>query len=361
MNARLTEFGELIPIKADTDNVTHLYESHCLADQGISLIRTYQSPNASNCISFAINPQTLVKQKYQPIKLFHPTERKCERILDKLMDAADHIGLADLNDSRITEDRFSLSQIDVTMNCWFEDGTNLEPYIRLFGKSNIPRHFHRVKNKHGYFCCKNGTVSIKAYDKIRELSERGHLPDKLEDKSILRIEVSMKRGKFLTELDLNKNDSLFEMLDTAYADGQRIIDHYLEKLFPCVSDHYPYSETEKKIQKLVKKDKLKNRMLDMLKKTSDKAGLDKAIQSMKESGLRGNQIDRILEEFDRIDVNPITIRAQPGHDRIPNIHSLIEKCGTVSESDADIENGYTFTVPSLSLGWLRTMVLKMQQ
>ena len=218
VNDTLNKAGALVPCYSGKDNIQNSYLSHAYEDLGVTTIRTFQSQKNSNGIAFAINPKTMVTGKYQPVKLFRPSEESCHKIIKTILKIAKKIHLEDLNDSKITVDRLSLSQIDVTMNAWFDDGTDLCPIIRLFEKSKLPNGFEIYDNEHGYFCCgaKSGTVTIKAYDKIRELSERGHLPKSLKRKTMLRIEVSMKREKFIKEFGLDRKASLFEMLTVIY-------------------------------------------------------------------------------------------------------------------------------------------------
>ena len=179
VNDALAKVGPLVPRYKDKDNVTHYYENHCFIDKGISTIRTFQSPNKSNGIFFAVNPQTMLRGQFQPVKLFTPSEEKCKKLTRKLKQFLHDIDLQDLHDSIISVDRLKLSQIDITWNLWFLDGTDLTPIIRLFTKSQLLRHFKLYPNNHGYFACGNNSVTIKAYDKIQELEEREHLPEKL--------------------------------------------------------------------------------------------------------------------------------------------------------------------------------------
>ena len=248
--------------------------------------------------------------------------------------------MEDLDDSKITVDRLSLSQVDVTMNVWFDDGTDLCPIIRSFEKSKLPRDFEIRDNQHGYFCCgaRGGTVTVKAYDKIRELSERGHLPKSFKGKTMLRIEVSMKREKFIKEFGLERDASLFDMLTVIYEQGQTVIAKYLEKLFPVASDHYTYKATISAIEKKAKKN-LRPNMRYLVEKTSKKDGrLDKAIVSLMESKkLQPNQIKRLLEEFDKIGVNPVALPNKSPVPSVPNIRRMIVECKTISAPEFDLD------------------------
>ena len=340
VNDTLAKTRALIPCHSDTDNIQNSYLSHAYEDLGVTTIRTFQSPMNSNGISFAVNPETMLTGEYQPVKLFKPSEESCRKIIKTLLKIAKKIHLEDLDDSKITADRLSLSQVDVTINLWFDDGTDLYPIIRLFEKSKLPSGFEIYDNEHDYFCCgtKSGTLIVKVYDKIRELSERGHLPKSLKGEIMLRIEISMKREKFIKEFGLSRDASLFEMLTVIYEQGQTVIAKYLEKLFPVASDHYTYKATISAIEKKAKK-KLRPHMCYLVDKISKKEGrLDKAITSlMKSEGLKDNQIKRLLEEFNKIGVNPVALPIKFPVPSVPSIRHMIAECKTISAPKLDLD------------------------
>ena len=111
VNDTLAKAGELIPCHSDIDNIQNCYLSHAYESLGVTSIRTYQSPKNSNGISFAVNPKTLITGKYQPVKLFRPSEESCQKITKTILKLAKKIHLEDLDDSKITVDRLSLSQV----------------------------------------------------------------------------------------------------------------------------------------------------------------------------------------------------------------------------------------------------------
>ena len=241
-----------------------------------------------------------------------------------------NIQLEELHDNAITEDRLSVSQIDVTQNLWFDEGTDLEAITRLFRRSNVPNDFKRNKKIPG-FCANANIVTIKAYDKIRHLLEKKEiaLPPEWEGKILLRLEVSMKREKFINLLQLDRGDSIENMLTAAYLQAGDIISDYLVKLFPAAAPHFRFDYTREMVKKRVGKEDLRNRMLFLLEKTSETDGLDRAIQAtMEQYNLQHNQIDRVFEEFDKIGVNPVTLPNKSEISRIPNIRRMMELYNT---------------------------------
>ena len=261
--------------------------------------------------------------------LFQPSEDDCDMIINRVMSVTKAVHLQDLHDSKISADRLSLGQIDVTANLWFDQDTVLKPLLRLFQKSDVPNRFTRNKEQQG-FCINSENVTIKAYDKIQELADRGHLPKKLKNSVLLRVEVSMKRGKFLKVLKLDKDVSLYEMLDAACRKAPDLINDYLEKLFPASADHLRYDDAKRAIKDHVKKGKKRDQMLFLLEKTSDSAGLDRAIDLLNgkrdkedKKPLQSVELSRIFKKFDAIGVNPITLPNKSQIDRIPSTRHML--------------------------------------
>ena len=324
--------------------MTVKYQSRALASSGINLIRTFQGEKTSN-IQCAVNPTTLIRGEYLPPRLYDPTaEIVVDRVALALLDVLRKTQLENVEGSKIEESRLRPSQIDVTRNLWFDDDVNFPTIIKLFYKSKIPDNFRRLKEKMQteegqYFCIiADGYATIKAYDKIAHLRARGHLPPELEGKHILRLEVSMKRDCFIQTLKVDRKDSLETMLMAAYLNAGKIIDDYLAELFPCVSDHYRYDETIGKIKKKEKGDK-RERMLYLVEHAGAESfnGLDKACRDTSAHfGLKSEQIKRLLEEFDRIGVNPITLPNRSEIPKIKNIRRMIADCKRIDEQDNPI-------------------------
>lgn len=204
-------------LKSDPYNIDRHFKSTYLVDEGIRL-RLHQSHDRSNGVGFIINPSTLLKGAYQPVKLYHPTKKNCDKMLDILGDALIEIGLAtcgqDGPEYVVQPKDFSLSQMDLTMNLWLDTDTELTEIVRLFRKSNVPKHFNRN-------------------NKVYELKQNGRCPPELENKKILRIEVSLKRKVFLKKLNLKRKDSLYTMLSVGYQHINEMLTGYLRKMFPC--------------------------------------------------------------------------------------------------------------------------------
>lgn len=308
----LVDQGEIYLLKSDPYNIDRHLKSVYLVNDGIRM-RIYQSHNKSSGIGFIINPSTLLSGEYQPVRLWRPTKEDVETLLEILDDILESLGL----DSVKAKD-LSLSQMELTKNNWDIKRFAMTHYIHYFRKCFIPRHFKVIygsdrETRRRLFEMKNKTVAVKAYDKIYELKKNGRCPESLKGKTILRTEVSLKREAFLKKLDLDRKDSLYEMLIAGYEHIEDTIDDYLSKMFPFSGGITRYAVAKKYIESSMVDSLLKEQMLYLLRKTSDSAGLSAAVHKLKDhyKGHYNNVDDRlvkkILSEFDRLGIAPITI------------------------------------------------------
>lgn len=155
---------------------------------------------------------------------------------------------------------------------------------------------------------KNDIVAVKAYDKIYELKKNGRCPKSLEDESIFRYEVSLKREAFLKKLNLDRKASLYEMLLAGYEKGRKILDGYYDKMFPFSGKVVRYEKAKKQVKSNIEDSFLKEQLLYLLEKTSDSAGLSAAVRKLKNhyNDVDDRRVKKILSAFDKLCIAPIT-------------------------------------------------------
>lgn len=306
---RLADSGKIQKIKSDSYNIDRHLKSQYFVEDGIRM-RIYQSYNHSSGIGFTINPCSLLSGKYQPVRLWKPTPEATDGLLKRLSFMLEMLGL----DCVHVED-LSLSQMDLTANIW---GVDPAPRIRKFRKGIIPRGFEAISNQDKEYLYmikskragskKPGRVLVKAYDKIHELKINHRCPKSLKDKTILRLEVSMKREAFLKKMDLDRTASLYEMLRAGYDRGEEIIFHYRKKMYPFTGKSLRYEETKKLVQEKTKDDLLQEQMLFLLKKTSDSTGVSAAVQKLEDhyNHVDDRRVKKIFNKFDELGISPVT-------------------------------------------------------
>lgn len=329
---RLVDCGPVQVVKSDPYHIDRHLKCQQLVDQGIRL-RLYQSYKHSNGIGIIVNPSTLVQGSYQPTRLFVPKKRVDEKFLNGIESVLNAMGMAELaadgEEGMITPDQLSLSQMDLTANLWFSDEADITELIRLFWKSKVPKSFKRKsklkrEERQHFFCMSNGTVTVKAYDKIFELEKNERCPQKLRGKKLLRLEVSLKREAFIDKLGLERKDSCMKMIRAGARRAEEILLSYLYKLFPCSGKYVRYSQAMEQVQKRAEDTILQEQMCYLVKKTSDGAGLDTAIQKLKihykDVGSKG--VKKLLREFDRLGINPITLPNSSQYQQLPPLIDL---------------------------------------
>lgn len=333
----LVDKDHLRIIKRDPFNIDRHVKSNYLVNEGIRM-RGYQSQKCSNGIGLAINPCTLLEGTYQPTDLFHPKKKSCQKLLEQTSSAMYKLDMVDNPHQGalfVEPEDLSLSQMDLTMNLWFDEDVDLTDIIRLFSKGNIPRYFKRhqfKEKKNSYinrycFIMESEMITFKVYDKVHELKDNNRCPEELRNKKILRIEVSIKRKEFIRKFELDKNGSLHKMLKTGYKNLDSIITDYMEKLFPCRGKHVRYGAAKKMIEKADIKPKTKKQMLFLLKKTSDGDGLDTALEKLKkEYKTKSNgPIEKLYKNFDKLGISPITLRNDSSIKEMPCILDMISE------------------------------------
>lgn len=290
-------------------------------------MRIYQSHNKSNGISFAVNPSTLLSQTYRPLKLFRPTKSNVQRLKGQFKEIFEEIKLSHHGTPIITPEDLSLSRIDLTVDLYFSKDTNLSSLIHIFRKSKCLRHHkrHELEGETAhYFSIETKKSCFKIYDKIYELKKFHRCPPEMKGQNVLRLEVTMKREKFLKHFNLKRKDDLYVMLNTAHQQIRDVFCHYLNQLFPASGTHLPYAEAIRKIKWSAFDSKTKEQMLFLVEKTSRSAGLDTAAHKWKKAyNIVGNHaFDQLTKMFDQIDVNPVTLRVKEKHN-IPCLRKMI--------------------------------------
>jgi hypothetical protein len=307
----VTDKGAIQIRSSDPYNLDRRMKSSYFIDRGITM-RIHQSHNKSNGISFAVNPTSLLSRKYQPLKLYKPTKGNVMDMLEQLETLFKEIQLSHCDKPVINPENLSLSRMDLTLDLYCSKDTNLSSLIRIFRKSKCPRHYkrHELKGeKAHYFSFKNKKCCFKVYDKVYELKKFDRCPPEIKNQKILRLEVSVKREKFLKYFNLKRDHNLYIMLNAGYKEIRNVLVYYLDKLFPSSGTHLPYSEAVRKIKWSALDSNTKEQMLFLLKKTSRSAGLDIVACKWKDGYgiVRPHKFEKLMNAFDTIDVNPITL------------------------------------------------------
>ena len=269
--------------------------------------------NLASFIHFRLNPHTLLHGEYSPKKVFHAEDKQL-KLLDKEMTKLLHeIGL------NCEFEQLTLSRIDCCLDYfpnsqdWVDEALRVvrrSPYMKQYKLCTFGKEFsnRKKKNAHSWrICCKTTTLTV--YDKTFQLMEE----DLLEqyDAPMLRFEVSRSGSKFKRGLSDEVKGSNKEILKTVINESEKTIHSYMKKLhanLPFVR----YSDCIARIE-TVKHSATRKNMRLLVEKLSD---CKSYAQAVKNSGLSENKLRTVRKQFEKLGVQPATLRDTAGIDEL---------------------------------------------
>lgn len=262
-------------------------------------------------VTVQIEPCRLLGDR-DPTALFHPTKQNYGALLKRLGNVFATLSISG------EPDTMPLCRVDITENIFLDSPDMVQGYLHVLKKSLIPRDyklekFHKGKakdvhraNQHSH-CLKANHVTVLAYDKVDQLQMIGRGDELIDEKSILRIEVQMKRKKFLQYVG-EETVGNRAILKELYRQREVILEDYRKKMGLVYGDHFTYQNAVHRIERNIKKPELRERMLLLLRKCSDRKNLTQAIKYLEEEGgASRKQIQCLLEKFRKIGVSPISL------------------------------------------------------
>ena len=314
-------FGKLYPdVTYHSDKGIEKYICTSYCGQGVVLYLYKQkrsknktSKNIACSIRFRLNPHTLLHGKYSPKEVFQAKENHLKTLDREMTELLREIGL-DCEFEQLT-----LSRIDCCLDFfpesqkWVDEALRVirrSPYMKQYKLCTFGKEFpnHKEKNAHSWrICCKTTTLTV--YDKTFQLMEE----DLLEqyDAPMLRFEVSRSGSKFKRGLSDEVKGSNKEILKTVINESEKTIHSYMKKLhanLPFVR----YSDCIARIE-TVKHSATRKNMRLLVEKLSD---CKSYAQAVKNSGLSENKLRTVRKQFEKLGVQPATLRDTAGIDEL---------------------------------------------
>ena len=314
-------FGKLYPdatYHSESGMTKYICTSYC--GQGVVLYLFKQklcenktNKNIACSIRFRLNPHTLLHGKYSPKEVFQAKENQLNSFDNRMTGLLREIGL-DCEFEQLT-----LSRIDCCLDFfpesqkWVDEALRVirrSPYMKQYKLCTFGKEFpnHKEKNVHSWrICCKTTTLTV--YDKTFQLMEA----DLLEqyDAPMLRFEVSRSGAKFKRGLSDEVKGSNKEILKTVMNESEKTIHSYMKKLhanLPFVR----YSDCIARIE-TVKHSAVRKNMQLLVEKLSD---CKSYAQAVKNSGLSENKLRTVRKQFEKLGVQPVTMRDTAGIDEL---------------------------------------------
>ena len=216
-------------------------------------------------------------------------------------------------------EQLTLSRIDCCLDYfpnsqdWVDEALRVvrrSPYMKKYELCTFGRKFpnRKEKNAHSWrIFCKTTTLTV--YDKTFQLMEE----DLLEqyDAPMLRFEVSRSGAKFKRGLSDEVKGSNKKILKTVMNESEEAIHSYMKKLhanLPFVR----YSDCIARIE-TVKHSATRKNMRLLVEKLSD---CKSYAQAVKNSGLSENKLRTVRKQFEKLGVQPATLRDTAGIDEL---------------------------------------------
>jgi len=233
-------------------------------------------------------------------------------------------------------DKMKISRYDLTINIEFSCEDGLMEYLRIIKKSLIlPAYTHvffkkdeekakdyKTANAHSH-CISCKSASFLAYDKIAQLKMIDRCNESVLGKHVLRFEAELKRSaikKHLGKPDMKTN---YKLLSSAAKKCRKVVGWYLNRLQPECKKYVRYEDAVDLVENAKMKEKTRERMLYLLRKTSDKDSLSAALDAMQEKfDLKKGQCNTVLKKFQKLGISPITLTNNSEFDELPALDDL---------------------------------------
>ena len=308
------------------DENSYSYLSDCFVDQGIRIWLSRLSGKPWGLL-IVVHPM-LVLGSSDRSALYHPKKKSEYQEIVKKVDKL----LKSVN-VPCSIDKMKLYRVDVTANLIFSKRSLVDEYIRILKKSALLPHYrldffrekeHKAKdaktaNKHSHKqYCKSAAVF--AYDKTAQLVMIDAFPAALVGKHILRLEAQLRRAGMRKWVGKNGMDgSNWGILKKLGEKSEEILRWYIKRLQPVDAPYVRYRDAVELIES-VKGKKNRERMLYLLRKTSDSESLTTALEKLrKKYGLSKGQCRNVLKKFEKLGISPITSTNNSDYDKLPAV------------------------------------------
>ena len=233
----------------------------------------------------------------------------------------------------VSIDDMKISRCDLTINVYFATQEELMEYLRVLKKSFNIRCYqhvffkkddektknHKTANSHSH-CIACNSASFLIYDKIAQLEMIDRCDETMIGKHVLRLEAELKRPALKTHLKKSAMDTNFQLLSTAAKKSKAVIRWYLNRMQPKCEKYLRYEDAVRKVKEAGFKKKTIERMLYLLRKTSDSESLTAAMEKLIEKfNLSTNQWQNVLKKFQKLGISPITLTNSSEFDEIPSL------------------------------------------
>ena len=143
--------------------------------------------------------------------------------------------------------------------------------------------------------------------------------DTLAGKKVLRLEIQLRWKALKKWVDNGELGSNWEIIQSVCKNQEKIIKWYLGRTQPK-GQYVRYKDAVDLINGAKLKKKTRDRMLFLLRKTSDKESLTSALEALQmEYSLSKGQSKTVLKKFQKLGISPITLANHSDFNCLPYI------------------------------------------
>ena len=279
-------------------------KDYFLIEKGLTVI--FEKNKFKKYIKLRVNPSRLLGGDDIPT-LWKPSEKNIVKMLRSLETFIDVYF-----ESKYETNDFVLTRIDFTSNIKFSDKGLVSDYINAFRNIGKVKGYslkyektsEEFKKKTSYDLSGNSNgIEFSAYNKEAQVKERE--PDFRQEemrkkaKGILRVEVRLITQKAIRKYT-EQNKTIERLVDLVEKHNDIFADTIL-RVIPF-GDMYKKDKAVQIVEKNVSKSTIRRKMLQLLELIPKKKSL---LLAQKELNYR--KIDKIMEEFQKLELSPVTI------------------------------------------------------
>lgn len=262
-------------------------------------------------IDLIINPLSLIKGRYIYWETFEVTSSNVKLLIETINNSLCNLGF-----TYESIDIFTIKRIDFSFNMPLDSAELAKDYISLLSKGDIYEYkncdsiFKKMKKEHRDYPNEvkydYSSFAVKCYNKIEQMKNINKDIPK-EYKGYIRFEILAKKEKICYKNQKYKYKNIKEFLLNAARESEKQFNKYIPNHFKtgeymylndalkyinaCCTGKYITSKQAKRLCKFVRL-------------TAEQKSIYKA---KKKIGLNKNQIKKLMELFDEIDLNSVTI------------------------------------------------------
>lgn len=225
-----------------------------------------------------------------------------------------------------------LSRVDYCINVNVESSENVRAYIKQLYRCDTRKGYKVIGLECPDFDTTKGYTArndiagteISFYDKQKQLEQRQY-EDSERASGILRIELRLTKSKAVkehTEGCINNHERIVYCI----GNSRREILAVVRQLIPD-GDYYTMKKARAMVRKSVKNQKLRERMLEMLKLTKKLGSIRLAKKELrnKDPKIKHEYFNMMMEEFEMLNLNVVTMDKDNKVIKLPSLFYYLEK------------------------------------